>query len=90
MIFDSIYNKGYEAGVNAQKCADHEDQNRRLQEMFQYGKSTGYTEGWQKGYTAGHEVGYSEGEEDAKCSMGVVDLDGALEALMGKDECRTD
>ena len=42
MIFDSIYQKGYEAGVNAQKCSDHEDQNRRLNELYRIGYDRGY------------------------------------------------
>ena len=79
MIFDSIYNKGYEAGLNKARLENQEAQNRRLQEMFQYGKSTGYSEGWQKGYTVGHENGYSEGEADAKAEIGEIDLEAVNE-----------
>ena len=44
MIFDYFYNKGYEAGKNAQKLEQQIDQNRRLHDMYQYGKAYGYTE----------------------------------------------
>lgn len=79
MIFDSIYQKGYEAGVTAQKCTEHEDQNRRLEEMLKYGKAIGRTEGWEEGYRKGYACGYSEGELDAKCEIGVISLDGVGE-----------
>lgn len=69
MIFDSIYNKGYEAGVTAQKCADHEAQNRRLEDMLKYGKAIGHTEGWEEGYIKGYECGYAE----AKAEIGEID-----------------
>ena len=76
MIFDSIYNKGYEAGVNATRLENQEAQNRRLEEMFRFGKDAGIAEGWKEGYTKGYECGYSEGETDAKCEIGVIDLEG--------------
>ena len=62
MIFDTIYNKGYEAGLNAARLENQEAQNRRLEEMFKYGKEAGRGEGWKDGYTKGYECGYSEGE----------------------------
>lgn len=74
MIFDTIYQKGYEAGVNAQKLSDHEDQNRRLQDMLHHGKKIGHDEGWLEGYRSGYECGYTEGELDAKAEIGVIDL----------------
>lgn len=85
MLFDSIYKKGYEAGVNAQKCADHEDQNRRLEEMLKYGKEIGRNDGWREGYIKGYECGYSEGEMDAKAQVGIIDLDNL--AKEGDEEC---
>lgn len=79
MIFNSIYQKGYEAGVNAQKCSDHEDQNRRLEDMLKYGKEIGRTEGWEEGYRKGYACGYSEGELDAKVEHGIIEFDGIEE-----------
>ena len=79
MIFDTIYNKGYEAGLNAARLENQEAQNRRLEEMFKYGKEAGRGEGWKDGYTKGSECGYSEGETDAKCEIGVIDLEGVTE-----------
>lgn len=79
MIFDTIYNKGYEAGVTAQKCKEHEDQNRRLEEMFRYGKETGRTEGWKEGYAKGYECGYQEGEMDTKANNGIIELADSVE-----------
>jgi len=76
IFFDEIYNKGYEAGVTAEKLKKQEDQNRRLEDMLKYGKEIGRTEGWQEGYLKGYEVGYSEGEQSAKDEIGVIDLDG--------------
>ena len=74
MIFDSIYNKGYEAGLNAARLENQEAQNRRLNEMFQYGKEAGKTDGMAEGYKLGYSVGYSEGEMDAKAEIGEIDL----------------
>ena len=74
MIFDSIYQKGFEAGINAQRCEDAEAQNRRLEEMLKYGKAIGRTEGWEEGYRKGYECGYSEGEMDAKAEVGVIEI----------------
>ena len=74
MIFDSIYQKGFEAGYNKRECEDHEAQNRRLEDMLKYGKEigrqTGFEEGWKKGY----EYGYAEGEADAKAEVGVIEI----------------
>ena len=82
MIFESIYNKGYEAGVNATRLENQEAQNRRLHEMFKYGKESGKTEGMTEGYKLGYKVGYSEGETDAKCEIGVIDLEGVEDAVL--------
>lgn len=41
---DDAYAKGVAAGANAEAVKEKEDQNRRLHEMFQYGKATGYVE----------------------------------------------
>lgn len=72
MIFDTLYNKGYEAGVTAQKLECQEDQNRRLEEMLKYGKQIGLSEGYTKGYHDGYTVGYSEGEQDTLAREGIV------------------
>ena len=74
MIFDTIYNKGYEAGLNAARLENQEAQNRRLHEMFKFGKESGKTEGMTEGYKLGYKVGYSEGEMDTKAEVGVIDL----------------
>ena len=75
MIFDSIYKKGYEAGVNAQKCSDHEDQNRRLEQMYEYGKEAGYTKGMEDGLHEGYRIGYDCGKDDALSKHGIVEID---------------
>ena len=80
MIFDYFYNKGYEAGKNAQRCENAEAQNRRLEDMLKYGKAIGKAEGWEEGYRKGYECGYTEGEMDARTEVGAIDLEG-LEAL---------
>ena len=85
IIFDSIYNKGYEAGYNKRECEDHEAQNRRLEDMLKYGKEIGRNDGWREGYIKGYECGYSEGEMDAKAEIGVIDLDGLKEE--GDEKC---
>lgn len=74
MIFDTLYNKGYEAGMNAQKVSDHEDQNRRLEDMFRRGKEAGLNDGFTKGYEKGYHDGYLVGENDAKAREGIIDL----------------
>lgn len=43
---DEAYTDGYAAGVSAQKLSDHEDQNRRLEEMYNYGKRMGMEEAY--------------------------------------------
>ena len=55
---DDAYAKGVSAGTMAQKLTDHEDQNRRLTEL----------------YRMGYERGYTEGEYDTKCEIGEIDL----------------
>ena len=75
MIFDSIYKKGYEAGVNAQKCSDHEDQNRRLEQMYEYGKEAGYTKGMEDGLHEGYRIGYDCGKDDVLSKHGIVEID---------------
>lgn len=75
MIFDSIYKKGYEAGINAQKCSDHEDQNRRLEQMYEYGKEAGYTKGMEDGLHEGYRIGYDCGKDDVLSKHGIVEID---------------
>lgn len=75
MIFDSIYQKGYEAGINAQKCSDHEDQNRRLQDMLEYGKEIGYNKGREDGLQEGYRIGYDCGKDDVLSKHGIVEID---------------
>ena len=58
MIFDTIYNKGYEAGVNATKLEKEQDHTRRLEDMLKRGKDIGYTKGYHDGYT----IGYNDGK----------------------------
>lgn len=41
---DDAYAKGVAAGSCAEALKDREEQNRRLHEMYQYGKAYGYTE----------------------------------------------
>lgn len=86
IFFDDIYNKGYEAGLNKARLENQEAQNRRLEEMFRFGKDAGIAEGWKDGYTKGYECGYSEGEIDAKAEIGVIDLDGVLDEV-GEAKC---
>ena len=71
---DDAYAKGVCAGTMQQKLTDHEDQNRRLEDMLHRGKEIGKNEGFMDGYRKGYEVGYSEGELDAKCEVGEIDL----------------
>ena len=85
MIFDSIYQKGFEAGYNKARLENQEDQNRRLEEMLKYGKEIGRNDGWKEGYIKGYECGYSEGESDAKAEIGVIDLSNI--AKEGDEEC---
>ena len=55
---DDAYAMGVTAGTMAQKLTDHEDQNRRLNEL----------------YRKGYERGYEEGAFDTKCEIGEIDL----------------
>lgn len=41
---DDAYAKGVSAGANAEAVKQREDQNRRLHDMYQYGKAYGYVE----------------------------------------------
>ena len=41
---DDAYAKGVSAGANAEAVKEKEDQNRRLHDMYQYGKEYGYIE----------------------------------------------
>ena len=74
MIFDSIYNKGFEAGYTKRECEDHEAQNRRLEDMLKYGKAIGKQEGLEEGFQRGYTYGYEEGKLDAKAEIGEIDL----------------
>lgn len=74
MIFDSIYNKGFEAGYTKRECEDHEDQNRRLEDMLKYGKAIGKQEGLEEGFQRGYTYGYEEGKLDAKAEIGEIEL----------------
>lgn len=84
MIFEKYYRLGFEAGMNAQKLTEKEDQNRRLEEMLHHGKKLGHDEGWLEGYTKGYAVGYSEGEMDTRAEVGEIPLDGIMAEV--KDE----
>ena len=55
---DDAYAKGVCAGTMQQKLTDHEDQNRRLNEL----------------YRMGYERGYVEGVFDTKCEIWEIDL----------------
>lgn len=55
---DDAYAKGVCAGTMQQKLTDHEDQNRRLNEL----------------YRMGYERGYGEGVFETKCEIGEIDL----------------
>lgn len=43
---DDAYAKGVSAGANAEMVKEKEDQNRRLHDMYSYGKRTGYVEAY--------------------------------------------
>lgn len=81
MIFEKYYKLGFEAGVNQQKLTEHEDQNRRLEDMLHQGKKIGHDEGWLEGYREGYEVGYSEGEMDTRAEIGEIPIDDILAEL---------
>lgn len=72
---NTMYDRGFQAGVNAQRLSDHEAQNHRLEDMLHRGKEIGFNEGFTDGYKKGYEVGYSEGEMDTKACNGIVELD---------------
>ena len=72
---ERMYDKGFEAGKNAQVLSDHEAQNHRLEDMLHRGKEIGFNEGFQDGYKKGWEVGYSEGEQDTRAKNGIIELD---------------
>ena len=72
---ERMYDKGFEAGVNANRLSDHEAQNHRLEDMLHRGKKIGFDEGFVDGYKKGWEVGYSEGEADTMAKNGIIELD---------------
>lgn len=72
---ERMYDKGFAAGVNAEKLSNHEAQNHRLEDMLHRGKEIGFNEGFQDGYKKGWEVGYSEGEADTMANNGIIELD---------------
>lgn len=76
---EKMYDKGFAAGVNAEKLSNHEAQNHRLEDMLHRGKEIGFNEGFTEGYKKGYEVGYSEGEMDTRAASGIVELDGLPE-----------
>ena len=75
MIFDSIYQKGYEAGYTKRECEDHEAQNRRLEDMLKYGKEIGYAKGREDGIHEGYRIGYDCGCDDMVTKYGIVEID---------------
>lgn len=81
IIFNSVYEKGFQAGVNAQMLSDKEAQNHRLEDMLRRGKKIGYDEGFVEGYTKGHERGYDDGYFDCKAKNGIVELNDDFEAV---------
>ena len=74
-----MYDKGFEAGKNAQLLSDHEAQNHRLEDMLHRGKKIGFDEGFFDGYKKGYTVGYSEGEQDTKAQNGIIEIDDLTE-----------
>ena len=79
ILFDSIYDKGFQAGINAERLSNKEAQNHRLEDMLHRGKEIGFNEGFQDGYKKGYECGYSEGELDTRARNGIVELDDLAE-----------
>lgn len=71
---DDAYAKGICAGTMQQKLTDHEDQNRRLEDMLHYGEKIGYNKGLEEGHSKGYTEGYGEGVFDTKCEIGEIDL----------------
>ena len=47
---NTMYDRGFQAGVNAQRLSDHEAQNHRLEDMLHRGKEIGFNEGFTDGY----------------------------------------
>lgn len=81
-LLDAEYEKGVQAGIEKQKWQNAEDQNRRLLEVFRYGKEAGNVEGTKNGYALGYEVGYAEGWADCLAKHGIVEISGEeFEAL---------
>lgn len=72
---ERMYDKGFAAGVNAEKLSNHEAQNHRLEDMLHRGKKIGFDEGFVDGYKKGYTVGYSEGEQDTKAQNGIIEID---------------
>lgn len=79
ILFDSIYDKGFQAGINAERLSNKEAQNHRLEDMLHRGKEIGFDEGFQDGYKKGYECGYSEGEMDTRARNGIIELDDLAE-----------
>lgn len=73
-LLEAEYERGVKHGEEKQKLVNQEDQNRRLHEMFKYGKETGEVKGNVDGYALGHEVGYSEGWKDCLAKYGIVEI----------------
>lgn len=87
---DEAYQKGYEAGMTAQKLTDKSDQNRRLEDMLKHGKAIGKNEGMQEGYRIGYKCGYEEGKADALAEVGEITIDDVNDILEAtEDEMRT-
>ena len=85
-FFLRIYDKGFEAGYTQRCFEDHEDQNRRLEQMLQYGKEMGYSNGYIDGYSKGYEIGYSEGEWDERERNGIVEIGDVEDFLKGEKD----
>lgn len=79
IIFNSIYEKGFQAGINAERLSNKEAQNHRLEDMLHRGKKIGFDEGFVDGYKKGYEIGYNEGEMDTRARNGIIELDDIAE-----------
>lgn len=73
-LLDAEFEKGIQVGIERQKLENAEAQNRRLHDMFKYGKETGEVKGNVDGYALGHEVGYSKGWADCLAKHGIVEI----------------
>ena len=71
---DDAYAKGVCAGTMQQKLTDHEDQNRRLEDMLHKGKEIGMKEGLEEGFRKGYHQGFDDGAFDERCKIGEIDL----------------